>query len=64
MSKGIALRLRRICEYDETFDKCSTDYHNYLIATEHKSSLVKQQFSEVKRKLEQKPGKNKIEKKM
>ena len=48
--KGIALRLRRICNDDETFDKCSTEYQNYLIAGEHKPSLVKQQFSEVRKK--------------
>ena len=45
-----ALRLRRICDDDETFDKRSTEYQNYLIAREHKPSLVKQQFSEVRKK--------------
>ena len=48
--KGIALRLRRICDDDETFDKRSTEYQNYLIAREHKPSLVKQQFSEIRKK--------------
>ena len=48
MPKGIALRLRRICDNDETFDKRSAEYQNYL--REHKPSLVKQQFSEVRRK--------------
>ena len=48
--KGIALRLRRICNDDETFYKRSTEYQNYLIAREHKPSLVKQQFSEVRKK--------------
>ena len=48
--KGIALRLRRICDNDETFDKHSTEYQNYLIAREHKPSLVKQQFSGVRKK--------------
>ena len=42
--------LRRICNDDETFDKRSTEYQNYLIAREHKPSLVKQQFSEVRKK--------------
>ena len=50
MLKGIALRLRRICDHDETFDKRSTEYQNYLIVREHKPSLVKQQFSEVRKK--------------
>ena len=46
--KDTALRLRRICDDDddddnddETFDKLSTEYQNYLIAREHKPSLVK-----------------------
>ena len=48
--KGIALRLRRICDNDKTFYKRSIEYQNYLIAREHKPSLVKQQFSEVRKK--------------
>ena len=31
-------------------DKPSTQYQNYLIAREHKTSLVKQQFSQVRKK--------------
>ena len=50
ITKDIALRLRRICDNDETFEKRSTEYQNYLIAREHKPSLVKQQFSEVRKK--------------
>ena len=48
--KGIALRLRRICDDDETFDKRSSEYQNYLIAREHKPLHVKQQFPEVRNK--------------
>ena len=48
--KGIVLRLRRICGDDKTFYKRSTEYQNYLIAREHKPSLVKQQFPEVRKK--------------
>ena len=48
--KGIALKLRRICDDDKTFDKRSTEYQNYLIAREHKPLLVKQQFPEVRKK--------------
>ena len=40
--KGIALRLMRNFDDDETFDKRSTEYQSYLIAREHKTSLVKQ----------------------
>ena len=43
--KGIALRLRRICDDDNTFDKRSSEYQNYLIARDHKPSTVKRQFS-------------------
>ena len=48
--KSIALRLRCISDDDKTFDKHSTEYQNYLIAREHKSSLFKQQLSEVRKK--------------
>ena len=49
--KGIALRLRRICDDDEVFDKRSTEYQNYIIAREHKPLLAaKQQFSQVRKK--------------
>ena len=48
--RGIALRLRRICDDDETFEKRSSEYQNYLIARDQKPSIVKKQFSEVKKK--------------
>ena len=48
--RGIALRLRRISDDDETFEKRSSEYQNYLIARDHKPSIVKKQFSEVKMK--------------
>ena len=47
--KGIALRLRRICDDDEAFVKRSSECQNYLIARDHKPSIVKKQFSEVKK---------------
>ena len=46
--KGIALRLRRICDDDDTFDKRSLGYQNYSVARDHKPSTVKKDFSEVK----------------
>ena len=60
--KGITLRLRRICDDDKTFDKLSIEYHNYLIAKEHKPSLVKQKFSEVRKKTRTEARQKKIEK--
>ena len=57
----IALKLGRICDHDETFDKRSTEYQNYVIVREHQPSLVKQQFSEVRKKTIAKASK--IEKK-
>ena len=48
--KGIALRLRRICDDDDKFDKRSLEYQNYLIARDHKPSTVKQHFAEVRNK--------------
>ena len=43
--RGIALRLRRISDDDETFEKRSSEYRNYLIARDHKPSIVKKQFN-------------------
>ena len=50
ISRGIALRPRRICDENENFEKVSSEYQNYLIARDHKPSIVKKQFSEVKKK--------------
>ena len=47
---SIALRLRRICDNDETFEKRSSEYQSYLIARDHKPYVVKKQFSEIKKK--------------
>ena len=49
-SSPIALRLRRICDDDEIFEKRYSEYQNYLIARDHKPSIVKKQFSKVKTK--------------
>ena len=48
--RGITLRLKGICDDDETFQKRSSDYQNYLIAGDHKPFIAKKQFSEVKKK--------------
>ena len=48
--RGIALRLRRNYDDNETFKKRSSEYQNYLIARDHKPSVVEKQFSEVKKK--------------
>ena len=47
--RGIAVQLRRICD-DETFEKRSSEYQNYVIARDHKPSIVKKHFSEVNKK--------------
>ena len=46
--KGVALRLRRICDSDEKFDECSVQYQKYLEAGDHKPSKVKKQISDVR----------------
>ena len=46
--KGIALRLRTICDTDEKFYICSYEYQNYLIAGHYKPTLVKRQFHAIK----------------
>ena len=48
--RGTALRIRRICEDDETFEKRSSEYQNYVMARDHKPSIGKNQLSEVKKK--------------
>ena len=46
--KGVALRLRRICDSDSKFWKCSAEYQKYLIARDYKSCKVKKQCSDIK----------------
>ena len=45
--EGIALRLRRICDSDEKYEKRSNEYQNYLIARNYSPSLVVKQFQKV-----------------
>ena len=44
VAKGIALRLRRICDTDEKSDICSSEHQNYLIARVYKPTLIKDSF--------------------
>ena len=46
--KGVASRLRRICDSDSKFEKRRAEYQNYLIARDYKPSKVKKQFSNVR----------------
>ena len=45
--RGIALRLRRICDADEKFNSRSIKYKNYLIAIDYKPSVVNKHFAHV-----------------
>ena len=45
--KGIALKLRRICDTDEKYNQRSSEYQNYVIGREYNPTLVKKQFEEV-----------------
>ena len=45
--RGIALRLRRICDTDEKFNSRSIEYKNYLIARDYKPSIVNKHFARV-----------------
>ena len=47
--KGIALRLRRICDSDEKYDERPEEYQKYLIARDYRPGSVKRQFEEVKK---------------
>ena len=42
--KGIALRVRPICDTDEKYNQRSSEYQNYVIGREYNSTLVKKQF--------------------
>ena len=39
--KGVALRLRRICDSDEKFEKHSAEYQNYLVARESQKTIFR-----------------------
>ena len=39
--KGIALRLRRICDSDEKYDKRSEEYQKYLIVSDYQPGSAK-----------------------
>ena len=44
---GVALRLRRICSQDETFEHRSKEYIQYFINRDYDGKNVKQQFNKV-----------------
>ena len=46
--KGVALRLRTICDYDDKFEECSVPYQKYSVARDYKPSKVKKQFFDVR----------------
>ena len=43
---GVALRIRRICNSDEKFEKHNAEYQNYVIARDYRPYKMKRQFSE------------------
>lgn len=45
---GIGLRLRRICDDDNKFEKRASEYSNYLIARNYKPNDVDRQFNKVR----------------
>ena len=45
--RGIALRLRRICDTDEKFNSRSIEHKNYLIARDYKPSIFNKHFAHV-----------------
>ena len=47
ISKGVALRLRKICSTDENFHQKSTEYTSYLTARGRDPKLVKKTFDSV-----------------
>ena len=45
--RGIALRLKRICDRDEKFTVRSNEYKNYLIARDYKPKVIEKHFNEI-----------------
>ena len=45
--RGIALKLKRICDSDEKFTVRSNEYKNYLIARDYKPKVVEKHFSKI-----------------
>ena len=45
--RGIALRLKHICDSDEKFTVRRNEYKNYLIATDYKPKVVEKHFREI-----------------
>ena len=45
--RGIALRLKRICDSDEKFTVRSNEYKNFLTAREYKPKIVEKYLSEI-----------------
>ena len=45
--RGIALRLKRICDSEKKFADRSNEYKNYLIARDYKSKLVDKHFKDI-----------------
>ena len=58
--KGVALRLRRICDSDNKFEKHSKEYKNYFIARDYKPRKVKNSFQILGTFLEKKPDNLKL----
>ena len=46
--KGVALRLRKICDTDNKFEKHSKECQNYFIARDYKPRKVTKQFSDIR----------------
>ena len=45
--RGVALRLRRICDTNDKYELRAEEYKNYLIARDYKPSLVDKHFKEI-----------------
>ena len=60
--KGVALRLRRICDSDEKFEKHSAEYQSYIIARDYRPGKIKQKFQALKKLTREKARKLKLHK--
>ena len=51
VQRGIALRLKRICDSDEKFSARNTEYKNYLIARDYEPKVAEHHFKDISKLL-------------
>ena len=60
IAKGVASRIRKICDSDNKFEKRSAEYQKYSIARDYKPSKARKQFFDVRNISREEARKTKI----